>query len=200
VLCERGGDNVPPMKKISRDSILETAYEITRKEGFENINARRIARELNCSVQPIFHNFVNMDELKQAVKDKIYETYKSYLMKGHSEKNSYKGMGLAYIKFAKDYPEFFKLIFMTSVDVPPEKFIVSDCVGDSTIKSGQKFSGLSYEEQTKFHVKIWIFTHGLATLVATKTATFTDEEISRLLGEAASALLEGHKTNEKERK
>lgn len=29
-----------------------------------------------------------------------------------NENKAYKKMGISYIKFAKDYPEFFKIIFM----------------------------------------------------------------------------------------
>ncbi|MCI9177146.1 MAG: WHG domain-containing protein [Clostridia bacterium] len=39
---------------------------------------------------------------------------------------------------------------------------MTDSAGDDIIKAGQKLTGLSYEEQKKFHVKVWIFTHGIA--------------------------------------
>jgi len=42
-------------------------------------------------------------------------------------------------------------------------------MSNDVIKKGQILTGLSYEEQTKFHVKVWIFTHGIATLLATNT-------------------------------
>lgn len=33
----------------------------------------------------------------------------------------------------------------------------------------------------QFHIKIWIFTHGLATLMATHLCQFTEEEIDEML-------------------
>ena len=45
------------------------------------------------------------------------------------------------------------------------------------------------EEQKKFHVKVWIFTYGIACLLATRTVKFTDEEIEELLVSTVDAML-----------
>ena len=37
---------MPPAKKVDKDDIIKVAYKIADKEEFENINARRIAKEL----------------------------------------------------------------------------------------------------------------------------------------------------------
>ena len=66
---------MPPAKKVDKDDIIKVAYKIADKEEFENINARRIAKELGCSVQPIFHNFTSMEELKNATIERIHNTY-----------------------------------------------------------------------------------------------------------------------------
>jgi len=116
------GDNMPPTKKFAKEEIIKVAFEIARTEGFEKLNARRIAKELNSSVNPIFNNFRNMKELKNAVYHKIYELYKSYMLRDIESPKAYKSMGLNYIKFAQDYPEFFKIIFMQRTDFNAENF------------------------------------------------------------------------------
>ncbi len=185
---------MPPIKKFQKEDIIKVAYEIVREEGLDSINARRIAKELRCSVQPIFHNFESMDELKKEVYEKIYSKYKEYMHKGSIAKDKpYKQIGLSYIKFARDYPEFFKIIFMQKTTLNAENFVTTDSVGDEVIKAGQKLTGLSYEEQKKFHIKVWIFTHGIACLVATNTVKFTDEEIDRILGDTVVEMFKGYK-------
>ena len=62
---------MPPTKRFQRDEIIDTAYKIVEKEGFTSVNARRIAKELGGSVQPIYHNFATMEELNKEVFDKI---------------------------------------------------------------------------------------------------------------------------------
>lgn len=178
---------------FKKEDVLNTAYKLVEKEGFEGINARRIASELNSSVHPIFKHFKDMEELKKAVYEKIYRKYQEYMSVNENEEHAYKKMGLSYIKFAKDHPEFFKIIFMQKTNLNAENFVMADKIGDDVIKKGQILTGLSFEEQKKFHVKVWIFTHGIACLVATKTVEFSDEEISKLLGNTVLEMLKGFK-------
>lgn len=189
---------MPPLIKFTKEDIIDISYEIVKKEGFESINARRIANELNSSVQPIFHNFSNMEELKKAVYEKIYNTYMDYMKVDENDVRAYKKMGLSYIKFARDYPKFFKIIFMQKTTLNAENFVMTDTAGDNIIKTGQKLTRLSFEEQKKFHVKVWIFTHGIACLVATNTVKFTDEEIDNLLENTVLEMLKGYKINKGE--
>lgn len=191
---------MPPIKKYDKDIIINISLDIISKEGIDKLNARRIAAYLNSSVNPIFNNFKNMDELKSEIYKRIYQIYQEYMNNGkksQKEKNTYKGMGLGYIKFAKDYPEYFKMIFMQESNLNAESFILSDDEGNDVIKEGQKLTGLSYEEQKKFHIRVWIFTHGIACLVATKTVNLSDDEISELLENTVRQMVIGYK---KERK
>ena len=58
---------MPPKAKITKEMILNTVLEITRKTGFETVNARSIASRLQCSTRPIFTCYKNMDELKKRI-------------------------------------------------------------------------------------------------------------------------------------
>lgn len=197
--CYWKGDDMPPAKKFQKNEIVDTAYEIVKKEGFESVNARRIAQELGCSVQPIFHNFSNMEELNAVVYEKIYDKYKEYMLSGINEERGYKNTGLSYIKFAKDFPQFFKVLFMQKTDLTFTNFVSTDHVDTEIIKAGQKLTGLPYEEQKEFHKKVAIFTHGLACLVATNTVLFTDQEIDKLLGNMVWEMLKGMKVKGEDR-
>ena len=59
-------EGMPPIRKIQKEDIVKTSLEILKTESMDSLNARRIAKELNCSVQPIFYNFENMEDLKNA--------------------------------------------------------------------------------------------------------------------------------------
>jgi len=172
---------MPPIKKYQKEDIINTAYEIVKKEGFSSLNARRIAKELNCSIHPVFQNFSTMEELNKEVFSKIYNKYKEYIMSCVTKDKPYKEMGLAYIRFAKDYPEFYKILFMQETNLKMESFMMRDPISDDIIKAGKTFTGLSYDEQKNFHLKVWVFTHGLCCLIATKTIDLSDEEIEEFL-------------------
>ena len=63
---------MPAIKKINREDIIKASVEIIRKEGLESLNARGVAKKLNCSTQPIFYIYSNMEEMrKDALKEII---------------------------------------------------------------------------------------------------------------------------------
>ena len=172
---------MPRATKFLKEDIIEAACAVVKKEGLSAINARRVAKELGCSVQPIFYQFENMEDLKQATILHIRKIYQSYMIAGSKEEKAYRVMGLAYIRFAKDYPDFFKVLFMGDSKISPTEFIEKDNMGNQILEKGAEFTGYDRTEQEAFHLKVWIFTHGIASMVATGTVAFTDEQIEELL-------------------
>ena len=63
-------------EKYSKQYILEKTIEYIEKYGIDNINARDLGEFINTSTQPIFRNFLNMEELK---KEAYYEIKNRYL-------------------------------------------------------------------------------------------------------------------------
>lgn len=106
---KREDDNVPPSKKFYKEEIINAVYKIIEKEGFDSVNARRIAKELGGSVQPIYHNYTTMEELNRDVFNKIYRKYQNTMKNAIDKKHPYLAKGIAYVKFAKEYPEFYKM-------------------------------------------------------------------------------------------
>jgi len=111
---------MPPKVKITREEIIKTALELVKIGGEESINARAVAGALNRSTQPIFSNFASMNELRDVV---IAEAYNLYLTFTQSEIASgkypeYKASGIAYIRFAMEEKELFKLCLCAT---EPEK-------------------------------------------------------------------------------
>lgn len=178
-------------RRITKTEILQTALEQLKTKSLEDLTARQISEQLNCSVQPIFYNFSNMDELKSAALKMIHDLYLEYMAEGALTAKPYKGMGLAYIKFARDYPNYFKLLFMNQTDLTPENFISQDNSGNDILRYGREMTGFDEDLQRAFHLKVWIFTHGLATLVASGTVQFSDADVERLLTETAQEIVAG---------
>ena len=54
---------MPAKKIISKEMILIEAINLIEEEGTLKLNARSLANRLNCSTQPIYHSFINMDDL-----------------------------------------------------------------------------------------------------------------------------------------
>ncbi|MPN36664.1 hypothetical protein SDC9_184174 [bioreactor metagenome] len=92
---------MPPKIKVERTQILEAGLEIIRKEGAERLNARDLAKALECSVQPIFKNFESMEALKRELYDDAAELFQEAVER-EAEKHGVPFLGkyLALIEFA----------------------------------------------------------------------------------------------------
>lgn len=174
---------MPPKTQITKERIFNCAFEIVRSNGADALNARAIAKKLNCSTQPIFSNYSSMDELKAEIITKAKELYDQYLSDAMKSPDCppYKSSGLGYISFAKEEKELFKLLFMR--DRTGENIDERDEI-DDLIKLISKSTGMSMEDAFTFHLEMWIYVHGIATMIATSYLDWDWEMISKMMTDA----------------
>lgn len=157
---------MPPKVKITKDDIIEAALELVRKNGEVTINARAVAAHLNCSTQPVFSNFATMDELKKAIIHAAYNRYLEFI-KNEVESGKYpryKSFGMAYIRFAKEEKQLFKLLFMR--DRSSEDTSVSPDFEES-IQMIMSANGVTHDVAARMHLEIWSCVHGIGTMLVT---------------------------------
>ncbi len=172
---------MPPRVKVTREEILHTAVDLVRTHGEQGLNARTLAAALHCSTQPLFSNFASMEELRLAVVEKVDELCSNYieneLKKG--EFPTYKASGMAYIRFAKEERELFKLLFMRdrSHEVSTKTSRL-DAIVDPMVQSN---TGLEGNEAKLFHFEMWAYVHGIAVMFATGFCDLDWELVSKML-------------------
>ena len=83
--------------------------------------------------------------------------------------------------------------------ISPTEFIEKDNMGNQILEKGAEFTGYDRTEQEAFHLKVWIFTHGIASMVATGTVAFTDEQIEELLTDTVRQMKIGSMYDKKPR-
>ena len=182
---------MPTTVKISKEKILDAALSITRSKGIECVSNRELAKYLNCSIRPIYYQFKNVEELNIELYKKIEKYFYKYLMDNMNDKMPlYKQVGVNYIKFAKEETNLFKILFMSKYDLLPKEFISKDDEDYKELTKIIKIStNLNEEDISSFHIKMWLFAHGIATLVATNTIKLTDNQIKDLLSKEFQALM-----------
>ena len=55
---------------ITKNEILNTAFQMARQEGIAQVSARTLAAKAGCSTQPIFRLYKNMEELGNELYEK----------------------------------------------------------------------------------------------------------------------------------
>lgn len=179
---------MPPKYKFTRDQIIDAALRITRKNGIEGLTARSLASELGSSPKPIFGLFQNMEEVQLEVIKAANALYQSYVQRGLESKQypPYKGSGIAYIQFAREEKELFKLLFMR--DRTGEKIEENREEIRPILNIIMKNLNISEDEAFLFHLELWIYVHGIATMMATSYLEWDTEFISKALTDAYEGL------------
>lgn len=183
---------MPPKIKIAEADIINKAMDIIREKGSESLNARELAGRLGCSVHPIFRSFSSMDGLKEAVSKQAEEIYNEQMIMAMEDKeNGFLAMGLAYINFARQEKNLFKLLFMSENFKESTMFdIVDGSDGDDEIIAMlSQNTGLSTSASRELFAGSWLTTHGIAAMFATNTCRFSEEEIKRLLENSFMGLM-----------
>ena len=179
---------MPPKVKVTKEDIINAAVDIVRNSGAQAINARTIASALNCSTQPAFSNFASMDELRLAVVERADKLCQEYMRREveSGEFPTYKANGMAYIRFAKDEKELFKLLYMRdrSGESIPEGTELTDEM-ESIVHNN---TGLSGANAKLFHLEMWAYVHGIATMFATGFFDLDWELVSRMLTDSYQGL------------
>ena len=130
-----------------------------------------------------------MDEIKEDALKKISETFDEAMLKNNYDKPAYKDIGKNYIKFAKEEPILFKLLFNSEINEKALCFIDLTGSSEKIHEVISRQTGLTKEQAKNFHLKMWLYVNGIANLVANNTCEFSEEEIEKLLTEQYIAML-----------
>ncbi len=184
---------MPPKPRITKEQIELAALEAVRENGLEGLNARALAKALDCSTQPIFSNFTSMEEIEKAVESRARALYEERIARGMAELTpKYMGSGLAYISFARDEKQLFRLLFMCDRrgDYAPRENL------DEVISALRQKTGLSREEAYERHLMMWVFVHGIAVMVNTGYLDWTEEQTRAMLEKEFEGMAMKRKEND----
>ena len=178
---------MPPKCRFTREEIIQAALDLTAEKGVGALTSRSLAQRLGSSAKPIFGLFANMEEVQQEVVKAANLRYQEYLRQDMSAGRypPYKASGMAYIRFAREQKELFKLLFMR--DRTHEEKAAGDEL-EALLGLIQKNMGLSRDDAYRFHLEMWIYVHGIATMIATAYLEWDMDFISAALTDAYQGL------------
>ena len=188
---------MPPKAKFTKEEIINCAFDIVKRDGFDALTARSLAAELGSSPRPIFTVFNSMEEVQSEVKACATKLYEQYEDEGMSGKKAFKGSGTGYIRFAAEQPKLFQLLFMREQAGVPNLENVLPIIDNYYYKildSVQAEYGFTAETAKEIYQHMWIYSHGIASLIATKVCDFTDAEISEMLNVVGGGIIRKYKS------
>lgn len=165
---------MPPTVRFTRDAVLHAACQLMRREGMEALNARAIAKELGGSTQPIFRLFTNMEDLHRELILYVARQFQAHAEADMAQSDSpYIQLCTTYLLYGRDEPELFKLLFMR--DRVSEGQYSDQTNFYLVFNIIKKETPLDDETALRFFERTWLFIHGLAVCIATKSIPCQDE-------------------------
>ena len=172
---------------ITIAKITDTAFEMVRAEGLKEVTARKVAAKAECSTQPIFRVYKNMEELWAAVYLKAIDYFRGfYELCDKSSDVPFVNLGMAYILFARQEKHLFEILFVSDEkygDGSVKKSMYEILNGDKGNVGAEIANAKSKGcvDPSDLFMKMWIFIHGAACMSLTGDYDLSDEETKLLL-------------------
>ena len=190
---EFGGAKLARKVQISKEMILQTALEMLIRKGYSAINIKTLSKEIGCSTQPLVWHFENMEGLRKALSEYALnyanEKMRSCMQNGME---TFVDFGIAYINLAFDEPNLFKYLYMSGESgFQASGFDVLANADENAIIAGQiaDYLKISKEDASHFLQNIMIYTHGLASFIASGIITSSKKEVKTMVKQTANAFL-----------
>lgn len=184
--------------KVTRDMIVDRAFDLVREGGLEGLNARTVAERLGCSTQPVMYQFATMEELKRAVYAKADGYHTGYLMTVRPGEDPMLSIGLNYIRFAIREPRLFRFLFQSGYAVEsslPEMIDSEELL--PVLEAMREAIDLSMEKTKRIFLTLALFVHGYASIIANNSLEYDEELIKAHLERVyRGALLEAQSEEE----
>lgn len=168
---------MPAKKIVSEKEVMAAALDIIREQGENSLSVRELAKRLNCSTQPIYSIYDNMQAVEEAVRQAAAAVLDEY-MTNELKNGKYianKAIGMGYIRFAAEEKNLYRYLYMR---MPQQKSAINVDLTQKSIGFIMQKNGLSEESAAMFFAEIWIFCHGIAGLIACDRLDFDEEKIS----------------------
>ena len=172
---------MPPKCRFTEDEILSCALDIVRGDGMAALTAREVAKRLSASTKVIFYYFPDMETLRARgteAADALYQRRIAEEMAA-GEYPPYKASGMAYIRFAREEKALFRLLFMR--DRSKEDTRANEGDLSPFVRIIRENTGVSEEKAFFMHLEMWVYVHGIATMIVTGYLNWDMETVSGML-------------------
>lgn len=168
------------IKRINKEMILNAAYELVRKEGFDSLSARKVAKEAGCSTQPIYENYHDMGAIIEQTLDTMKETYSVVKNKLRAEDASDYGVqAVAICDFANTENVLFRFFIMDDTEYRDDELFAETGAAGRLVKE----FGYTAEQAEQVNEKMKQYILGLSFMVNTGYVKFDKTTIENSVKE-----------------
>lgn len=168
-------------KTITKEQILKAAYEVVATEGFSRFTARNIAAKMGCSTQPIYLEFKNMNDLKEALLDQLYAYLADEVFMVEHTRQPLIDLALNYIHFAEREKQLYRALYLEESGFGNKMQAFSNNLFAELASKDPSYENLSPEQIQSLNMGCWVVATGIASLMSSAIIKPTDEQIISLM-------------------
>lgn len=173
--------------------LIRTGLKILDQEGYESFSLRKVARACNVSQTAPYRHFKDKDELITAITLEAVRAFndcleETVISNPDHPKQQLIDMGVAYIKFFTERPEYLRLIFLNSFRDKINAYCNSSQISYEGKEPFQTFyeTIVRYKEHYPEHpmsleellLYCWGLVHGISILIANKEVSFNIQPLT----------------------
>lgn len=173
---------MPQKQRVTPEIILDSSFQLFRREGMGSINARSIARETKCSTQPVFSCFANLGIIKDELEQRAVQLFTDTLSPALSSPHALEDGCCAYLRFAQEDAKTFLHLFVETRLGMNVLFGEGGLYPQLLLLTAQQ-ENLTEEKARELTDAVCLYANGLAYILAAKTAALSaDEACEKLVG------------------
>ena len=185
--------------QITREIILEAAFQMLLRDGYASINITSLAREIGCSTQPIAWQFGSMDGLRGELLTYCLQFLKDrFVIEGTDVVQILETIAEEYIDIAFHYPNLYKYLYISDHDGRK----MEDLARERRFANHEKIAkmleteySVSSEAARRYLMDLQVYVHGIATFAVTELPTSSKGELLKMVHRANTMFLKYMKEN-----
>lgn len=168
-------------KEIFKQQILEVAYKMAIENGVDSLTARKVAEAADCSTQPIYLEFKNMNDLRHQVLEMIQEKLKSSVFEESFVGDPLIDLELSYIYFAAKHPQLFRAMYVEGKFGSANISEFSMEIGLRKLEESYPENDFSEDKKRNIVTGSWIIATGIGALVATGMIEINQDQMVEII-------------------
>ncbi len=186
-----------PKQRITKEMVIDAAFQIAQSEGAEAVLVKRIAETLGCSVQPIYSYCKNMEELR----DEIARRAGAYIREAAAARvdpqDMFRSTGRAYVQLAREEPHLFRMfLFQKRENIASLSDFYDAETNRAVAERIAAETGMEIGAARQLHLNMLIYTTGIGTIYAVCSPGIPEDEIAGLQEAAYRAFLQNSATED----
>lgn len=161
------------MALLTRSRIVDEARRIVEREGHEQLSLRGLASALDVTAPALYDHVTSKDDVLQAVAAQGYDALAASYddVRGERAIDRVRERALAYVAFARDHGELFRLMFMfrpqaVAIEVDNELSAATSVFESAVDDVGKAIADgdIVDRDPNQIGLTLWAAMHGVATV------------------------------------